>query len=109
MILDIITCLAKAAEAPHSGAAEYRDEACKSEWNGGEQWYYFSMKTAYQYRLDLDPQQKVTMHHWLRTCQYWYNRMLGERFDWWEQNRCAVNACPLVTFAYRQPVIYRTS
>lgn len=22
--------------------------------------------------------------------------MLGERFDWWEQNRCPVNACPLI-------------
>lgn len=54
------------------------------------------MKTAYQYRLYPDSQQKVQLNHWLRTCQYWYNRMLGERFDWWEQNRCAVNACPLI-------------
>ena len=46
--------------------------------------------------LYLDPQQKVRMNHWLRTSQYWYNRMLGERFDWWEQNRCVVNACPLL-------------
>jgi putative transposase len=22
--------------------------------------------------------------------------MLGERFSWWEQNRCAINSCPLV-------------
>ncbi|EAW35094.1 Transposase [Lyngbya sp. PCC 8106] len=22
--------------------------------------------------------------------------MLGERFNWWEQNKCAVNACPLI-------------
>jgi putative transposase len=22
---------------------------------------------------------------------------LGDRFDWWEQNRTSVNACPLVT------------
>lgn len=54
------------------------------------------MKTAYQYRLYPDPQQKVRLNHWLRICQYWYNRMLGERFDWWEQNRCAVNSCPLI-------------
>lgn len=24
--------------------------------------------------------------------------MLGERFDWWEQNRCPVNACPLICY-----------
>lgn len=24
-----------------------------------------------------------------------HNWLLGERFDWWEMNRCAVNACPL--------------
>ncbi len=22
--------------------------------------------------------------------------MLAERFDWWEQNRCPINACPLI-------------
>ncbi len=24
--------------------------------------------------------------------------MLGERFDWWKQNRCPVNACPLICY-----------
>ena len=24
------------------------------------------------------------------------NYRLGERFNWWEQNRCDVNACPLI-------------
>jgi putative transposase len=23
--------------------------------------------------------------------------MLGERFQWWEENRCALNSCPLIT------------
>ncbi|GGA10469.1 hypothetical protein CYANOKiyG1_23390 [Okeania sp. KiyG1] len=23
--------------------------------------------------------------------------MLGERFNWWEQNRCPINACPLIS------------
>lgn len=54
------------------------------------------MKYAYQYRLYPTSQQKVMLNHWLRVCQYWYNRMLGERFDWWEQNRCPANACPLI-------------
>jgi len=56
------------------------------------------MKYAYQYRLYPTSQQKVMLNHWLRVCQYWYNRMLGERFDWWEQNRCPVNACPLICY-----------
>ncbi|WP_083892464.1 helix-turn-helix domain-containing protein [Pleurocapsa sp. PCC 7319] len=27
------------------------------------------------------------LNSWLRICRYWYNRQLGERFDWWERNR----------------------
>ena len=56
----------------------------------------FSHENRLPVPLYPDPQQKVRMNHWLRTSQYWYNRMLSERFDWWEQNRCAVNACPLL-------------
>ena len=41
-------------------------------------------------------QQKLTLNEWLRICRFWYNRQLGERFNWWSQNRCPVNACPLV-------------
>ncbi len=41
-------------------------------------------------------EQKLELNLWLRICQYWYNRQLGDRFDWWEQNRCSVNSCPLV-------------
>ncbi|KKD38153.1 RNA-guided endonuclease InsQ/TnpB family protein [Limnoraphis robusta] len=54
------------------------------------------MKYTYQYRLYPETQQTVTLNRWLRVCRYWYNRMLGERFDWWEQNRCPVNACLLI-------------
>lgn len=36
------------------------------------------------------------MNSWLRICQYWYNRQLGDRFDWWDRNRSPINACPLV-------------
>ena len=28
-------------------------------------------------------------------CQY--NWLLSDRFDWWEKNRCPINACPLVS------------
>jgi putative transposase len=54
------------------------------------------VKYTYQYRLRLTTQQKLTLNEWLRICRFWYNRQLGERFHWWEQNRCAVNACPLI-------------
>ncbi len=44
----------------------------------------------------LTTEQKLTLNELLRFCRFWYNRQLGERFHWWEQNRCAVNACPLI-------------
>ena len=54
------------------------------------------MKYTYQYRLYLETQQALTLNAWLRVCRYWYNKQLGERFDWWERNRSPVNACPLI-------------
>lgn len=54
------------------------------------------MKYNYQYRLYLSTEQKLVLNYWLRICRYWYNRQLGERFDWWEQNRNYTNSCPLV-------------
>ena len=54
------------------------------------------MKTTYQYRMYPQSSQAISLSKGLRICRYWYNRMLGERLNWWEQNRCSVNACPLV-------------
>jgi putative transposase len=54
------------------------------------------MKYTYQYKALPTTEQKLELNLWLRTCQYWYNRQLGDRFDWWEQNRCDINACPLI-------------
>ena len=54
------------------------------------------MKYTYQYKLIPSTEQKLELNVWLRTCQYWYNRQLGDRFDWWERNRSPVNACPLI-------------
>ena len=50
----------------------------------------------YQYRANPTTEQKLVLNDWLRVCRYWYNRQLGERFDWWEKNRCYANSCPLV-------------
>ncbi|WP_224413222.1 helix-turn-helix domain-containing protein [Oscillatoria salina] len=56
------------------------------------------MKFTYQYRLLPTTDQKITLNRWLRVCRFWFNRQLGERFQWWEQNRCAVNSCPLICY-----------
>jgi len=36
------------------------------------------------------------MSRWLELLRRQYNYLLADRFDWWEMNRCPVNACPLV-------------
>jgi putative transposase len=38
------------------------------------------------------------MDNWLELLRRQYNYRLGERFNWWEQNRCDVNACPLICY-----------
>jgi putative transposase len=55
------------------------------------------VKTTYQYQFYPDTNQKSELNHWLRICRYWYNRQLGDRFDWWEMNRTGIDACPLVS------------
>jgi len=54
------------------------------------------MKYTYQYKALPTTEQKLELNLWRRICQYWYNRQLGDRFDWWKMNRSSVNACPLV-------------
>jgi putative transposase len=55
------------------------------------------MKTTFQYQFYPDTKQKLELNEWLRISRYWYNRQLGDRFDWWEMNRTRVDACPLVS------------
>ena len=50
----------------------------------------------YQYRLRPTTEQKLVFNDWLRVCRYWYNRQLGQRFDWWSRNRSYADRCPLV-------------
>jgi putative transposase len=54
------------------------------------------MRTAYQYRLRPTTQQAKEIDRWLSMLCAQYNYLLARRFDWWEQNRCSINACPLV-------------
>jgi putative transposase len=56
------------------------------------------MITAYQYRLRLTATQQATIDQWLELCRRQYNYRLAERFNWWEQNRCDINACPLICY-----------
>ncbi|GGA36604.1 RNA-guided endonuclease TnpB family protein [Okeania sp. KiyG1] len=54
------------------------------------------MRTAYQYKLLPNKEQAAVIELWLELLCRQYNYRLGERFSWWEENRCPVNACPLV-------------
>ena len=56
------------------------------------------MRTAYQYRLRLTATQQTTIDQWLELCRRQYNYRLAERFNWYEQNRCNINACPLICY-----------
>ncbi|NEP60808.1 MAG: transposase [Symploca sp. SIO2G7] len=54
------------------------------------------MRTAYQYRLRPTQQQVAEIDRWLSMLCAQYNYLLADRFNWYEQNRSPVNACPLV-------------
>ncbi|MFN6570622.1 RNA-guided endonuclease InsQ/TnpB family protein [Dendronalium sp. ChiSLP03b] len=55
------------------------------------------MRLAYQYRLRLTKQQIATLLHWLELCRRQYNYRLAERFNWYEQNRCDVDRCSIIS------------
>ncbi|GJD23718.1 transposase [Rivularia sp. IAM M-261] len=52
------------------------------------------MKATYQYKFYPDTNQKLELNDWLRICRYWYNRQLGERFNWWQNNHLQLQAFP---------------
>ncbi|WP_414581487.1 RNA-guided endonuclease InsQ/TnpB family protein [Scytonema sp. PCC 10023] len=54
------------------------------------------MRLAYQYRFLPTTKQKLTINKWLEMLRLQYNYLLQQRFDWYEQNRCSINACPLI-------------
>ncbi|WAN68830.1 transposase [Moorena producens JHB] len=54
------------------------------------------MRTAYQYRLRLTKQQEADIERWLDMLRHQYNYLLADRFNWYEQNRCSINSCPLI-------------
>jgi len=54
------------------------------------------VRTAYQYRLRPTKHQATELDRWLSMLCAQYNYLLADRFNWYEQNRSPVNACPLV-------------
>ncbi|NEQ88027.1 MAG: transposase, partial [Moorea sp. SIO2I5] len=54
------------------------------------------MISAYQYRLRLTKSQEAEIERWLDMLRHQYNYLLADRFNWYEQNRCSINSCPLV-------------
>jgi len=58
----------------------------------------YSMRTAYPYKLRPTKQQVIELDKWLSMLCAQYNYLLTDRFNWYEQNRSPVNACPLVCY-----------
>ncbi|NEQ83796.1 MAG: transposase [Moorea sp. SIO2I5] len=56
------------------------------------------MRAAYQYRLRLTKPQVIKIEKWLDMLRYQYNYWLADRFNWYEQNRCSINSCPLICY-----------
>ncbi|NEO52157.1 MAG: IS200/IS605 family element transposase accessory protein TnpB [Okeania sp. SIO3B5] len=54
------------------------------------------MRLAYQYKLRPTKEQSDKIDKILEMLRWQYNYMLAQRFNWWEQNRCSINACPLI-------------
>jgi len=54
------------------------------------------MRTAYQYKLRPTKLQATEIDRWLSMLCAQYNYLLAERFNWYEQNRSPINACPLI-------------
>jgi putative transposase len=54
------------------------------------------VRTARQYRLRPTTYQVTQIDKWLDMLRFQYNYRLAERFNWYEQNRSPINACPLI-------------
>ncbi|MGB3404558.1 MAG: transposase [Microcoleaceae cyanobacterium] len=54
------------------------------------------MRVSYQYRLKPSKEQRDIINKTLDLLRCQYNYQLAQRFDWYEQNRCSIDRCPLV-------------
>ncbi|MGB7710232.1 MAG: transposase [Microcoleus sp.] len=56
------------------------------------------MRTSYQYRLRPTKLQAIELDRWLSMLCAQYHYVLADRFNWYEQNRSPINACPLLCY-----------
>ena len=54
------------------------------------------MRISYQYRLKPNKEQREKIDNTFLLLRYQYNYQLAQRFNWYEQNRCSIDRCPLV-------------
>jgi len=54
------------------------------------------MRTSYQYKLRPTKEQQDIIDNTLDMLRCQYNYQLAQRFDWYEQNRCSIDRCPLI-------------
>jgi putative transposase len=54
------------------------------------------MKTSYQYKIKPTKEQSEKIDKTLEMLRCQYNYLLAQRFDWYEQNRCPIDRCPLI-------------
>ena len=66
-----------------------------------------AMRIAHQYKLRPTFQQAARMDNWLNLLRLQYNYRLKQRFDWWEQTRTRVDACPLTCSIVSVEEIFR--
>lgn len=53
------------------------------------------MQLTYKYKLKPSKPQIALFQTWIELCRRQYNFRLGQRFNWYEQTRTPINACPL--------------
>lgn len=53
------------------------------------------MQLTYKYKLKPTKPQVAIFQAWIELCRRQYNFRLGQRFNWYEQTRTSINACPL--------------
>ncbi len=57
-----------------------------------------AMRISYQYRLKPNKEQRKIIDSTLSLLRCQYNYQLGQRFNWYEQNRCSIDRCSLVCY-----------
>jgi len=56
------------------------------------------MRISYQYKLKPNKEQCEIIDNTLDMLRHQYNYQLAQRFDWYEQNRCSLDRCPLICY-----------